>query len=324
MQSLPKLRFILFPLLVISFLILPLSCSRRRGESKSGLEKISPADRKILEVFFEMLFTHDATGFTLFGNKPITNFCYVLPEEGSSINERNVFGALMEEGWKVFEKHPEIFRSNNFSLKRSINPIDPLPVVYITLVNKKVALETIQKNILLFQEQYGFEFDPNNYLTSLEYVAYEPSVLTSILLGYGEKSGWAFHRHCLILQYYYEHPYVFEADRNKLSAESIDEILCYGPPRIPEPFLTDLNPTPGFTSLAEELNYIIEHYSAFRLEGTEHFCTFFGLPAFACLDNDEGIKLVEKSYKTTLETLSSRYKNRPFLEVTLEQWQKEQ
>lgn len=324
MQSFTKLRFILFPLLVISFLILPLSCSRRKEESKNRLEQLSLADRKILEVFFEVLFTHDAAGFTLFGNKPITFLCYILPEEGSSINERNVFGALMEEGWKVFEKYPEIFRSKNFSLKRSIHPMDPLPVVYITLVNKKVALETIQTNILLFQEQYGLEFDAESYLASLEYVAYEPSVLTSILLGYGEKSGWTFHRRCLISQFYYDHPTIFEGDRNKLSTESLDEILYYGPPRIPGPLINDLNPTSGFTSLAEEFYYIIEHYSAFSLEGTEHFCTFFGLPAFACLDNDEGIKQIEKSYQTTLETLSSRYKDRPVLEVTLEQWQKEQ
>jgi len=229
----------------------------------------------------------------------------------------------MEEGWKVFQKYPEVFSSGRFTLKRTINPADPLPVVYINLVNKQAALESIQENIQVFQEEFGPQFNPENYLDSLEHVAYQNSSLTGILMGYGARSGWAFHRKGKILQFYFDNPEIFQKDKINWLPANRDEIEHFGYARMPHPVISQLPPTAGFSSLAEELNYITEHYSFFEMDGTDYSFSFFGLPTFACLDDDVGIAEIEKNYKETLKVLSKSYENRPFLEVTLEQWQKE-
>lgn len=228
----------------------------------------------------------------------------------------------MEEGWKVFQKYPNVFASENFLLKRTINLEDPLPVVYINLINKKSAIDVINKNISHFREKYGPLFDPEKYLASLEHIAYEQENLVGVLMGYGVKSGWTFHRDRVISQFYQEHPEIFGKDRAKMPSVSEENILACANLRMKEPVPDDLSPSLGFTSLAEELNFITEHRTFFDLPGVDFSVSEFDTPMFACLDCDEELDQLRKKYGETLRLIKEKYKAKSILEITVAQWQK--
>lgn len=313
----------LFLLTLLLLAIVPPSCTKIIKNGGNGLDQIDPKDLRVLEAFFEILIKHEDCGFTLFGKKPISFAEYLLPEERAAIGKWTVFPHLLEEGWKAFQKYPQVFDSSKFSLKRSINSADPLPVVYLTLINKKAALEVIEAHIDLFRETHGPKFNPKSYLESLEEAAWEEPKLAGILVGYGSMSAWAFHRIREIPLYYEAHPEVLERELAQLTEESKKANSDYIEIRIKGLAPDELKPSFDFPSIAEELNYITEHYSYFELDGTDFTCSPFSSMGFRCLDNDEEVTRLQKSYQETLDVLTKSYQNRPFLEVTLEQWRKE-
>jgi len=306
---------ILFLLSVILF-----SCSRK---VEKRIDQIINEDQEKLDVFFEVLFKNSPSEFTLLGNKPISFYCYLLPSENAQINEKNVFAVLMEEGWKILQKYPHIFTSNHFELKRTINPDDPLPLVYISLINKIAALNAIKENMDLFQKKYGTSFEPKAYLASLDHIAYEQADLVGILMGYGAKSSWLFYRGRILSQYYQEHPDAFEKDKAFMPSVMEANIFKCANLKIRKVVPDDLAPSQGFASLAEELNYITEHYSSFELNGAHSFTSEFCLPEFACSDCEEELALIKEDYKKTLISFLERNKEKSALEMVLEEWQKE-
>jgi|GEM_PF-2661128 len=321
------MKFKLFWFSLLAFFLLAIfyqSCTRIDKKSGIGIEQIALEDRKILSAFFEILIKHEEGGFTLFGKKPITFAEYLLPQENAVIDKETIIPLLLEEGWKVFQKYPQLFVSNNFLLKRSINPKDRLSIVYLTLVNKKIALNVIEEHLDLFKEVYGSKFNPKNYLESLEEVAWEEPKLAGILLGYGRKSAWAFHRIREIPLYYNTHPEVLEKELELLTDASKKANSIYSNIGVQDHQVSDfLKPSPGFPSLADELNYINEHYSFFELDGTDFTCSPFSSFGFRCLDNDEEVAKLQSAYQETLSILNKSYDSKPFLQVTLEQWQKD-
>ena len=296
------------------------SCNRVKD---SEISQIAEEDRKILNAFFEVILRQSPSGFTLFGDKPISFYCYILPSEEEEITERNIFSVLMEEGWKVFKKYQHIFPTSHFHLKRSLNPLDPLPVVYITLVNKKSALNVVVENISHFKSKYGKSFDPESYLNSLEHIAYESSNLVGILMGYGVQSGWAFHRAITISRFYRERPSAFEKDKVHMPDVPEEWVLGRISLEVEKTISDDLLPSIGFSSLAEELNYLMKHYSFFEIEGAHFLLSEVGLPEFACLDCDKEIIRSKIKYKQTLIALLERLKGKVLLEEVIRQWKKD-
>lgn len=153
---------------------------------------INAQERDILEEFFERLITQYHFGYVLFGNKPMAtcgiakhvDVLYIFSDDALR-NQR------MQKAWSVWQKKCQLLESDNFVLRLTKNPLCP-SMNMLVLINKKLALECITKNITLFRKALGKKIDPDEILFDLETknsilqdALNNHEELFGILLGYG-------------------------------------------------------------------------------------------------------------------------------------------
>jgi len=244
-------------------------------------QQIAVEDLEVLENFFEYLLKHTSFGFTLLGHKPVSYDCYWPPETSEELQGQRLRYGLLAEGWEVFQKYSYLFPEKHFMIAKEFNH----PISCITLANKQEVEKVINKHLNLFREFYGENFSYSQYVDKLPSVFLEENHLAGILLGYGARNAWAFHR------------------RSEISSQK-----------------PNLMPSSGFSSLEEELNFINDHRSRFVLENIADEFTMFTIPAFTSLDDDEEVKELADSYTETLNVLHDAVSKYSCLQIFYEKF----
>ncbi len=247
-------------------LICMCGCYSKKDPFVEFKQQIVVEDLEVLEDFFEYLLKHTSFGFTLLGHKPVSYECYWPPETSEELQGQRLRYGLLAEGWEVFQKYSHLFPEKYFFIAKEYDHLSRLSC--ITLANKQEVEKVVNKHLNLFREFYGENFSFSQYVDKLPSVFLEENLLAGILLGYGARNAWAFHR------------------RAEISSLS-----------------TDLTSSKGFSSLEEELNYINDHCSRFILEHIADEFTMFTIPAFMSLDDDEEVNELADSYTKTLNDL---------------------
>ena len=265
-------------LLIVVFLC---GCHSKKDPFLEFKQQIATEDLEVLEDFFEYLLRYTPFGFTLLGNKPVSYECYLTPRTSEELKGQRLRYGLLAEGWEVFQKYSHLFPKEHFLLAKEYNH----PISCITLANKQEVEKVINKHLNLFREFYGENFSYSQYVDKLSFVFLEEQVLAGILLGFGARNAWAFHRR--------------------------EEMRSLSP---------DLVPSKGFSSLEEELIYIKDHKTRFILENIADEFAMFEIPAFMALDDNEEVKELADSYTKTLSVLHDAISKRSCLQIFYEKF----
>ena len=208
-----KLKYTYIIALLLSFF----SCDRapkRLSDSLSYLEK------RNLEQFFHQLILQEGAGYTLFGNKPMTEVL-LPPKQLSSLDAdtalKNFFSFLTKEqrnhsiwredhlnlGWECWEKIANRFPSNKYLLvkKTLISPyINESDMECLILVNREELKYVLDRYHDDFTQVIGNPFNSleviNELSSSDSYfwnAVFSHEALTGIVLGYGYMNAWMYH-----------------------------------------------------------------------------------------------------------------------------------
>jgi hypothetical protein len=111
-------RFVIFTALVISIGMLVYFCCAPHKSVVKIIAKMPENDRLVLADFFEELVQNDSFGHTLFGNKPISFYHYLLhPPYVTSQITRDKRAFFVKRAKTLLEKYKDAFKLKDFVLK---------------------------------------------------------------------------------------------------------------------------------------------------------------------------------------------------------------
>jgi len=294
-------------------------------ESYDILQTIPVEDRQLLDSFFQLLLRDNNFAYTLFGKKPMSIACYL-----SKVNLWNLYNPneflIFEKGWDKWKDYSSLFPSNEFVLKRCCDSKD---IVEVFLINKKNVLKVINDNYGTFQSILGNLFEPEQFMQQLCYtqqdlmeILNDHSGLLGILLGYGKGNSMSFERKvniCSILNAKMTPPFTAMSAMKCLQPKSEYLISLYNTKTFSSPKKIFL-PSLSETLMAEELNVILENENLFELYGSNFFVDRFIGPVFMTQSGDLETMQLQNEYLATRQRIHRAYQEKPFLEITLNQW----
>lgn len=255
---------------------------------------ISQQEKIILENFFRKLIHECDFGYTLYGDKAVSLTAYFDP-----VPRENVFfmrgNEILKKGWQVFKKH-----RGHFSLKKYIileHRDIRHNLIFITLINKKAFLKTIEEHLDLFQQILGKNLTPEILLQKLE----EPKAvlldlinhhegLYGILLGYGRTNALLFHR---------RHELNIYAEQPTFS-------------------LSTAIPSKGFASLADEIAFLTNNMNP--VEKQRSILYSIALPQFMGIRENNETKSLMQKYRKIRSHINNYYLKHDFLDLTVKQF----
>lgn len=265
--------------------------------------EISKKDQRILEPFLKDLVLNNHFGYVLVGEKPVSVASYFSHEPFANlIFHRKAHRFNFLHACKTFEKHKSKLNSGNFlfSIEKTDRYVTDEDVYTITIINKKVFLATVEKNLDLFKDALGDWITPSALLDQMIKTKIglfdalkRDEGLYGVLLGYGRTNAIAFKRYLEL-------------------AQSVDP---YFRETIAPFSLRSITPSFPFHSLEEEYASFQMQFSFFDLQLP---LSPFTPPQFKALANDETSDLKEKYRKAHRELLKI-YAEKDFFQVTLEQ-----
>ena len=299
------------------------SCTREKDNWHENLKNIPEADKKALSDFFAILIKQNEFGFTIFGNKPVSVISYVEPDVNKvlELDNLDVHPILIEKGWKIWQKYIQLFPCNNFLFGKYHSQIYGKIISNIFLINKREIAALLKGNTKIHFSEQENTFSNHSIELLTDFLSKEKmnQVTLGIVLGYGCINSKAFNRRTEISFFYSNNPDILENDRKKLTNESLEMCFLHNIECSKTGPQINLEPSKGFDSIADEFNYLNCHLQLFELEGTALGITSFGTPAFVALNNEPETEKLLENYQITLNKMTNTYKNKLFLEATLEQ-----
>lgn len=184
----------------LSFLLLAF-CSYAHAENAENWKEevfssLSMKERSILEVFFRTLCTDSQAGYVIWGNKPISEEG-IVPEETPLLmldNPLHRMSIYAKEGLKIWHKLKCSQKSKNYHIVSYQKPTHSW--LTFAVINKKAFIQTIEKNLSLFQYVLGpkvtgeslFEKSIDPSLNFFGDVLKDDKVLIGIVLGFGTQN----------------------------------------------------------------------------------------------------------------------------------------
>ncbi len=164
------------------------------------LAKIPEDDQLILEDFFQDLIMRSSFGYVLFGNKPISEMCYVNPMSNDCYIEFRVApeNLKLQKGIECWRKYCKLFPSKNYLFNFFGDPSAD-DYIEVALVNKKKFIEVIQENLTKFQSVFGPNTTAEKFLVKFAteqdfWENHFDHEMLGILYGYGETNSYIFQR----------------------------------------------------------------------------------------------------------------------------------
>ncbi len=284
---------LLYLLLLLKFaFFMPICYSKDLSDQSAQLrlQQIPDQDKEDLSLFFESLIRLEGFGYTIFGNKPVTQAgCWITPATNDFYFDKV---KVYKKGQELCEKYSSFFKTNNLIIR--FEACGNWYGIYI--INKNNFLTTIDQNLRLFKQVLGETTTSQKIFQKLETkdksfseILNNDECLLGILFGYGTKNSIMFKRKTEIAQILQAHFSIFSSlpenqqfvlhhcksiERLDLSDDEIkkyiqeyDRINETLTPSSQNAKITDLFPEVGFLCdmTDEETQNILNHYRETQL-----------------------------------------------------------
>lgn len=177
------------------------------------LDQIPKEDRQVLELFFKYIIHHSPLGYSLCGQKPVSeeNFTFMssaIPPFGAYIFFECYAYSILWKGWECWQRYAHLFPSKNFVLRF----VPHYKTLY--LVNKRAAKKAIEENLDLFHKFFDASLSSDEILKNIcnpkekEYLM-KNHILLGILYGFGRNNAIGFlgRKHVEKLGNFIPHPH---------------------------------------------------------------------------------------------------------------------
>ncbi len=156
------------------------------------IQSLTTYEQAVLKLFFRTLLAETAAGYTLYGDKPIS-------EEGLIVNKIPLFlpdplvkrNIILQEGYRIWERSGLATVPSNFAIRCSTTPAEHGWSQFL-IVNKKSLTEVVNQNLPLFQYLLGPKTTAAllidqlvNEKANLLSLLHGERVLDGIIFGYG-------------------------------------------------------------------------------------------------------------------------------------------
>ncbi len=323
------MRRILLSLLGLTLLIgCSVSSDSTSNRIRDALQSIPFEHRERIDALFNKLVRKTPGAYTLFGCKPWSIEVYRHTLSKFPFELSNADEIAFVQGWESWQAYGHLFPSNNFFLRRVSLSNHP-DVWYFTIINKQAIISAIKRHQNIFQKVLNTQ-DPAEEIwakmeESDEYLTkgFDHNHIMGILLGFGEANAQAFSRRTDLCDYLNQSrlpPFQTSPEIENLSTKSgwfVDYLKNYTSKSL---FIKTLEPSPGFGSLAEELNYICESADLCEFCGPEILLDYFIPPQFMALQDNPDTVEKNATYKKTREELAQLIEEEFPLEQILTQW----
>ena len=157
-------------------------------------EQIKLENSEILEKFCEALFVRSEGGYVFFGKKPVSIIGYNLEDHFFKENTLHRDAVFIKEGISLLG---QIVKMNDDTLIVSYDGEDSLVknCVHVLVINKPLLIDTIKKNLSLFQYVLGPDFTPEGFFDQISNpknrfhtILKNDKVLIGIILGFGTQN----------------------------------------------------------------------------------------------------------------------------------------
>jgi FKBP-type peptidyl-prolyl cis-trans isomerase len=155
---------------------------------------LSPEESLVLKIFFYEMLEYSEGGYVLFDAKPVCIHSYYAKDDFISENPKHLSSVILREGSLVLKNRR--FKEKNIII-HTYNKKDSLAedYVHILFINKKLFLDVVQNNLLLFQYVLGPDVTAEKLLKKLtdpeqtfHSVLKCDKVLIGIILGFGTQN----------------------------------------------------------------------------------------------------------------------------------------
>jgi hypothetical protein len=227
-----------------------------KNHAQELLQKASFEQQWFLANLCKELICESTMGYTLVGDKPISNTTL----RGQIINRKYFFRTT---ALPLIRKYESMLRSTNFVLLLDKNPTE----IYLYLVNKKAFLNATRQNIHIFRSILGETTTPTGLLDTIiskkctiETALKGSHVLFGILFGFGTENAMRFARRQQLEDSEYQLGMPPWKEPRILSSMKLEDWVLFHMNRknciekIGKPAIVQkISPTPPFSSIQEEL-----------------------------------------------------------------------
>lgn len=124
-------------------------------------------DQGILEDFFSDMITSEYFGYVLFGEKPMAAAGFETEfTPEENLSENAKKHHHVHLGWQTWEKYSSLFPSEKYVLRLSKSPLSK-DYHWIVLINKETTLLCVQNHLKIFKKLLGDDITPKSVLQSL-------------------------------------------------------------------------------------------------------------------------------------------------------------
>lgn len=279
--------------------------SERNSDGKQAQRIVcsfSSYEKEVLSYFFRLLLEEESSGYTLYGEKPLSVQEFFKDELPLAINVRLIKkNSLLREGIRIWENSGLAQLDSQYVIRASKLPSAD-GWIDVFFINKQSFLNTINKNLPLFQYVLGPKVTSQSLLNqfldpaqSLSSIFHEDRVLTGIILGYGMQNAL----HGSRLEYLHEHlnakVSILENQKNSGTINN--------------------SPSFGFSDIQEEADCFKNEMFITTDRGKE----LPRLPWFAAINTEETCKLLA-NYQATQKRIRNVLDSPNFLQQVLVQF----
>ena len=283
-----------------------LAWGRLEHNALSPIDAIAKEDRKLLEPLCAELLRYTGSGYTLFGDKPVSAIDIPLSPLGgtSSFPTKYVHACF-----RLFPKYKAVLCGEKYHI--SIDQNEQFYFVY--LINKPAFIAAVEKNLKVFQEVLGDGVTPDGLLKDIcdgrpyEEALRNNEVLMGILYGFGLNNARLYCRREYIRRQLNAPPWTCRCNRPFEKTDPLGSSTV----------LSDTIPTPPFATIQEELESI--ERKTLRISSLLDLDILPAalLPGFiADPDDQETVALIEK-YRQQRRLIAQVLSSENFFEVTL-------
>jgi hypothetical protein len=183
-----KLAFLVFGVCILMFMDQQLCAS-----ASVSFEQLSWDERFFIRQFFLYFLKEGDLGHVLFFDTKPACFTSINKKPRRSYRSKNIL-----KGWHYWKQVETEFHHSNFIFLEEEVLIGRKKFLHIFVINKKTLSEVLQANLDLFQQVLGYDFSPQNFITSLEKerqlrpLIHDDEALLGIILGFGAESSLEF------------------------------------------------------------------------------------------------------------------------------------
>lgn len=173
--------------------------TKRPSDIAKLLKSIPSEDRENLDFFVRFLFQRSQFGYVLFGTKPMAFEGYFEPSKSPTLFQTLSHTNLkLRASCKTWIKYKHLFPLKKYSLLYADNEDGYREIV---LIHKASFVSVVNQNIESFRRVLGSDISGELLLKKIEKrekpwneVIQNHDALMGILLGYGKRNAWLFHR----------------------------------------------------------------------------------------------------------------------------------